>query len=320
MKFPRLLFVLVLLVCGELWISCGGGEAPALPTPVPTPLPTPDLPIIMAAGDISCDSATPLMPCKSLETSDLIRSQFALRDAVVVLPLGDLQYDAGTLAEFNKNYETTWGRLNQRAHPVPGNHEYLTTGARGYFDYFASRGVAVGNRNEGWYQYDVAGWHFIALNSNCEQIGGCNSSSAQYRWLVADLTANKSKCTVAYMHYPFLSSGANGNNPQILPMIQLLYDNSVDIVLAGHDHNYERFFPMTPQGVRDPVRGLRLFVVGTGGRDQTDFKTQLPSSDFRTKDHFGALRIVMKDGAYDWQFVSATDNGRIVDNGAGICF
>lgn len=314
---PRVISALFLLCSMAALSSCGGGGT-SEPTPVPTPVPTPNFPVIVAAGDISCDSATPQLPCKSKETSDLIMSERALHPALVVLPLGDLQYESGTLAEFRKNYHATWGRVNEYAHPVTGNHEYETRGATGYFDYFASVGVAVGARNEGWYSYPIGDWRFIALNSNCGPLGGCTSGSAQYRWLQAELLQNKQKCTVAYMHHPFLSSGQNGSTPELLPMMRLLYENNVDIVLAGHDHLYERFNPITPDQVADPAKGLRLFTVGTGGRDLYEFSRVLPNSERRYKDSFGVLRITMKDLAYDWSFVNIA--GIVVDSGSGVCF
>ena len=311
--------VVLVLVGGALAAyACGGSLSPQGPTTVPTPVPTPNLPVVMAAGDISCDSATPQLPCKSKETSDLILSEKALRSAVVVLPLGDLQYESGTLAEFNKNYHPTWGRLNEFAHPAPGNHEYETRNATGYFDYFATQGVAVGARNEGWYSYNVGDWHFISLNSNCGNIGGCNQGSAQFRWLQGDLLSNQRKCTIAYMHHPFLSSGQNGSTPELLPLMRLLYESSVDLVLAGHDHTYERFNPITPEQVPDATKGLRLFVIGTGGRDLYQFPRVLPNSAVRVNSSFGALRITMKDQGYEWAFVAV--GGSVLDSGSSLCF
>jgi hypothetical protein len=318
MKF-RILWPFLLFVFGAVVLNACGGSTQESPTPVPTPAPTPSFPAIMAAGDISCDSATPQLPCKSRETSDLILSERALRPGLVVLPLGDLQYESGTLAEFLKNYGATWGRLNALAHPAPGNHEYETRNATGYFDYFAGVGVGVGARTEGWYSYDVADWHFIALNSNCASIGGCNTGSAQYRWLQSDLLAHKQKCTVAYMHHPFQASGPNGNTPELLPFMRLLYENNADIVLSGHEHSYERFIPITPDLVPDAVKGLRLFVVGTGGRDLTAFvRPPVAHSAARTNEYFGALRIVMKSGAYEWAFLNIA--GTVIDSGDGVCF
>ena len=245
-------------------------------------------------------------------------SERALHPAVVVLPLGDLQYDSGTLAEFRKNYHVTWGRFNEVSHPVTGNHEYDTRGAAGYFDYFASVGVAVGARNEGWYSYSIGDWRFVALNSNCGSVGGCNAGSAQYRWLQSELLQTKQKCTVAYMHHPFLSSGQNGSTPALLPLMRLLYENNVDLVLAGHDHLYERFHPLTPEQVADPAKGLRLFTVGTGGRDLYTFPRVLPNSAVRDNQNFGVLRITMKEAAYDWSFVNI--GGVVIDSGSGACF
>lgn len=310
------------LVCALALLSAcgGGGSTPSAPSGGggPTPTATPLYPAIMAAGDISCDTATPQLPCKSKETSDLILAERRLRDVVVALPLGDLQYESGTLAEFNKNYHPTWGRVNAFAHPAPGNHEYETRNAQGYFDYFATQGVAVGARTEGFYSFDVGDWHFVALNSNCGPIGGCNVGSAQYRWLNLDLLANKKKCTVAYMHHPFISSGQNGNNLNVVPLMSLLYDNNVDIVLAGHDHSYERFSPMTPQQVPDASRGFRMFVVGTGGRDLYQFPRVLPTSERRLNSNFGVLRLIMQPTSYDWQYVLI--DGTIADSGSASCF
>ena len=178
MKLRNLSALVLCLASAAALHACGGGSTNG-PTPVPTPAPTPNFPMIVAAGDISCDSATPQLPCKSKETSDLILAERALHPAVVVLPLGDLQYDSGTLAEFNKNYNATWGRVNEVAHPVLGNHEYETRFATGYFDYFQSKNVFVGSRTEGWYAYSVGDWRFLALNSNCGNISGCTTGSAQ---------------------------------------------------------------------------------------------------------------------------------------------
>ena len=314
--FLRTVTPLSLLAGALLLQACGGGVTEG-PTPVPTPAPTPNFPAIMAAGDISCDSINTDLPCKSKETSDLIIQERSLRNLVVVLPLGDLQYDYGTLAEFRKNYQTTWGRVNDISHPVPGNHEYETSNASGYFEYFASVGVGVGNRTEGWHTFPVGNWRFFALNSNCSRIGGCGTNSPQYRWLQSELLANRQKCAVAYWHHPFISSGQNGDAPEMRPIIDLLYLNNVEIVLAGHDHLYERFGPMTPAQVPDPVKGLRLFTVGTGGRDLYRF-IRNPTSAFRSNEDYGVLRIVMKDESFETGFVKIS--GVVADPTSGVCF
>lgn len=318
MKFHKLCAVAAIVSCMLALHACAGSSTPDGPTPVPTPAPTPNFPVIIAAGDISCDSATPGLPCKSKETSDLAIAERALRAAVLVLPLGDLQYEAGTLAEFNRSYHTTWGRLNDVARPVPGNHEYDTARATGYFSYFSQQGVNVGSATEGWYEHNVGDWHFVALNSNCGAIGGCGENSPQYRWLQQDLAANRRKCTVAYMHHPYLSSGQNGSTPALGPIMRLLYNNNAEIVLAGHEHSYERFIPITPDGVADAAKGLRFFVVGSGGRDLYTFPRTLPNSERRYNESFGVLRIVMKEAAYDWAFVNIA--GITIDSGSGVCF
>ena len=313
---------LLLIGVALLSASCGGGGLPQLPTPVGTPTPqaNPGFPAILAAGDVSCDTATPQLSCQSRATSEILIRERERRagTGVAVLPLGDLQYDIGTFAEFNANYDKTWGRLNEVAHPTPGNHEYDTRNASGYFDYFLTKGVSVGARNEGWYDFEFAGWKFISLNSNCSRIGGCHQGSSQYRWLQGVLLQNRAACTVAYMHHPFVSTGLNGNTPELFPIMQLLYENRVEIVLSGHDHNYERFVQMTPQAVEDTARGFRLFVVGTGGRDLQGFTRTHARTAFRKNDEFGVLKIELKEGQYQWAFV--TIDGRHLDPGQGVCF
>jgi hypothetical protein len=310
-----------ILATGLIAWACGG-SLPQIPTPLPTPTPagTPKPPAIFAAGDISCDTATPGLACQSKATSDLILKEREGRTGSVVLPLGDLQYDNGTFNEFNVNYDKTWGRLNEFAHPTVGNHEYDTARAAGYFSYFQLKGVAVGSANELWYDFDFAGWHFVSLNSNCERIGTCNAGSVQYRWLEANLSQNRAtRCTVAYMHHPFRSSGLNGDTQALQPLMQLLYTNNVDIVLAGHDHDFEVFDPITPQGVSDPEKGFRMFVVGTGGRDLQGWTRAAASpTAFRFNEAFGVLKIELKETQYQWALVAT--KGTIVKTGNGTCF
>ena len=319
MKFRGIATGLTLLTFGLTGAGCGGGSVVDSPTPVPTPQPSPSLPAVMAAGDISCDSSTPQLPCKAKDTSDLILRERAQRSKVLVLPLGDLQYEAGTLTQFRTNYEVSWGRLNEISRPVAGNHEYETRGAAGYFDYFGGAGILVGERGAGWYAYNLGSWHFVALNSNCDFVGGCQAGSPQYRWLQTDLLNSRQPCTIAYLHHPFISTGQNGNTPALLPLIRLLYENRAEMVLTGHDHDYERFVPMTPELVPFPAGGLRFFVVGTGGRDLRAFgRPALPITAFRTNEHFGALRIELSESSYEWAFMNTA--GTVLDRGSAACF
>src|SRR5664279_3941289 len=240
-------------------------------------------PVIAAAGDIACDPADAhfnggngtLNVCQQKVTSNqLVAGNFA-----AVLSLGDNQYYCGSLAAFQQSYDLSWGRVKAITHPVVGNHEYLThggsgpstgcdttnTNGAGYFSYFGS---AAGTQGQGYYSFNVGAWHLIALNSNCGSAGGCGATSAQGKWLAADLAAHRNQCVLAYWHIPLFSSGGRAN-ANTLSFWQQLYAAHADLVLDGHDHIYERFAPQTPAGVADPVNGIPEITVGTGGADHT---------------------------------------------------
>jgi len=270
-------------------------------------------PVIAAAGDIACDPASDSFnngegnptSCRQKYTSDLLLDA----DLAAILPLGDVQYECGGYQAFLQSYDPTWGRVKSISHPVIGNHEYLTsggtdctkdnTGAAGYFRYF---GVAAGDPSQGYYSYDIGAWHLIALNSNCEDAGGCNFDSPQGRWLRTDLVAHRSLCTLAYWHIPLFSSGGRtAVNTQTI--WEILYANDVDVVLTGHDHIYERFAPQTADGTLDPERGIRSFVVGTGGSNHTELEIIAPNSEVRDTETYGVLKLTLHPDSYDWQFV-----------------
>ena len=276
------------------------------PTPEPTAPPTIASPVIAAAGDIACDPASTYFAagegrddrCQQRATSDLLLDD----DVSQVLTLGDNQYEDATLAAFRASYDPSWGRVKDKTRPAIGNHEYRTAGAAGYFGYF---GDVAGEPSKGYYSYDVGDWHLVALNSNCTQVGGCAAGSAQERWLRADLAAHPRACTLAYWHHPTFSSGKHGNNSSTAPLYQALQDAGADVVLAGHDHLYERFARQTAAGVADPTRGLRSFVVGTGGKNHYAFNTPKPNSEFRDGTSHGVLKLTLRPDGYDWQFVQA---------------
>ncbi|HEU5321805.1 MAG TPA: metallophosphoesterase, partial [Methylomirabilota bacterium] len=208
------------------------------------------------------------------------------------------------------------GRHKGRTRPAVGNHEYGTPGAAGYFDYF---GAAAGGPGKGWYGYDLGAWHVIALNSNCAQAGGCHAGSEQERWLRADLAAHPAECTLAYMHHPRFSSGnQHGGSPGVEPLWRALHDHGAEMVLAGHDHDYERFAPQTPGGALDPKRGVRQFVVGTGGRSLRKFGPPKPNSEARDNTALGVLHLRLRDGSYDWRFV-AEPGKSFTDSGSDRC-
>jgi len=274
---------------------------------------------IAAAGDIACDpessafngGAGTLTECHQVGVSDAILA--GGYDAV--LPLGDVQYDSGTASEFAGSYVPSWGRLKAITHPAVGNHEYGSPGAAPYFQYF---GAAAGEPGKGYYSYDLGSWHLIALNSNCAQIGGCAVGSPQELWLKADLAAHPVGCTLAYWHHPLFSSGQNGDAESMAPIWGDLYASGADVVLNGHDHDYERFAPQDAQGGRDDARGIREFVVGTGGKNHMTFKTIQPNSELHDTSSFGFLELTLSDGAYAWRFVSDPPGG-LADSGRDTC-
>ena len=266
-------------------------------------------PVIVAAGDIAgCDSNG------DEATAELL----AEINGTIIAALGDEAYENGSAQDFRKCYDPTWGRFKNRTFPVPGNHEYMTEGAEGYFGYF---GKAAGDPSEGYHSYDLDRWHIIALNSNrCLGNVGCYFISPQVRWLKSDLAANEDKdCTLAYMHHPLFTSGEyRPGVPEVKPLWEALHEAGVDVVLSAHDHNYQRFTPQDPDGRADPERGIREFVVGTGGRSHYDIETALPNSEVHTDDTYGVLKLTLRVGNYDWRFV-AVDGAVFTDSGHGQC-
>ncbi|MCA1712181.1 MAG: metallophosphoesterase [Actinobacteria bacterium] len=226
------------------------------------------------------------------------------------LPLGDLQYEDATLSKFQQVYDPTWGRLKAISRPAVGNHEYYLAGASGYFDYF---GEAAGPREQGYYSYDIGTWHVVALNSNCT-IVACAAGSAQEQWLRADLAASSADCTLAYFHHPYL--GAQTSTNQLGSLWRALYDNRADVVLAGHEHNYQRFAPQDASGTVDRVNGIREFVVGTGGKNLTS-SADAANRELLYRAGFGVLLLTLGDGSYDWRF--AGTQGQPVDDGSSTC-
>jgi hypothetical protein len=276
-------------------------------------------PVIAAAGDIACSAAQAarvrvtgnLTRCSMRETSDLLLTT----PLTAVLALGDLQYESGKLRDFKREYRKTWGRVLAITHPTVGNHEYLTRGAAGYFAYFGRR---AGSPGHGYYSYNIGAWHLISLNSNCVQVRGCDAGSRQGRWLAADLRANRNRCTLAYWHHPRFSSGIHGDQPQTGPFWNALYAAGADVVLVGHDHDYERFVPLTPAGRPDRKRGIRQFVVGTGGKNRDRFKKVRSGSVRRSAKSFGVLMLTLHKTSYEWRFVATADSN-FTDTGKGTC-
>jgi hypothetical protein len=226
-----------------------------------------------------------------------------------VFALGDNAYPSGTTENYHTCYDTTWGRHKARTRPVPGNHEYDGgLAAAPFFDYFGANAGAPG---AGYYSYDLGNWHVIALNSSL----AVGPRSVQAAWLRSDLAANTSRCTIAYWHFPLFSSSEHGNIEQMREFWHILYDAGADVVLSAHDHVYERFAPQDPDGAADPNRGIREFVVGTGGAPPYPFVDVKPNSEMRLSAN-GVLRLALKAGSYDWTFIPVNGAG---DSGSATC-
>jgi len=262
-------------------------------------------PVLVGAGDIGTCAGT----------GDAATAALVAATAGTVVTLGDNVYSSGTAAQFAGCYGPTWGRFKSRTRPAPGNHDYLTPGAAGYFGYF---GAAAGPRGKGWYSYDLGAWHIIALNSNCG-IVGCGPGSEQNRWLRADLAAHGAQCTLAYWHHSrFSSDYSHGNNAGVAPFWDALYQYGADVVLSAHAHDYERFAPQTPAGRADPAFGIREIVSGTGGESHYGFKAPQPNSQVRNAATFGVLKLTLHSRGYDWRFVPQPGK-TFTDSGTGSC-
>jgi acid phosphatase type 7 len=228
-----------------------------------------------------------------------------------VFTTGDDAYPRGTAEDFQKCYDPTWGRFKARTYPTPGNHEYYSPNGDPYYAYFGSRSGAVG---KGYYSYDLGKWHIVALNSNID----AQTGSAQERWLKADLTAHPKACTLAYWHHPVFSSGVHGNDPKMKDIWQTLYGASVDVVVNGHDHHYERFAPQNPDGKAEPKRGIREFVVGTGGAELRELATVRPNSEVQNTATYGVIKFVLQPKSFSWEFIPI-QGSTFMDKGTQAC-
>jgi hypothetical protein len=277
--------------------------------------------IVAGAGDIACGIGSSGASCKQGATSDVL---LAINPDKVI-NLGDVQYQTGSLSDFQNFYDPAWGRLKAKTSPAVGNHDYLTSGAAGYFDYFNGVGNAsgpAGDRSKGYYSYNLGNWHFIALNSNCSQVS-CGTSSTQYAWLRNDLAQDTHPCSLIYMHHPLASSDTRNFDASIpfQPLLQLFYDDGGEIVLAAHSHFYERFARMNANRSADTNYGFRYIVVGTGGRNVYGFGSIRPLSEVRNGNSFGVIKLTLRSNDYTWDFVPAagysfTDTGTEACHGA----
>ena len=283
-------------------------------TPVDLPSYTPA--VIDTPTDISTDNGDPVLvgagdiaSCSS--SGDEATANLLDGIAGTVFTAGDNAYESGSAVEFANCYYPTWGRFKTRTNPSPGNHDYNTSGATGYYGYF---GTAAGDPTKGYYSYNLGAWHVIVLNSEISTSAG----STQETWLRQDLVDNPSTCTLAYWHEPRFSSGStHGSTSGVQPLWQALYDFHAEVIVNGHEHNYERFAPQSPTGNAD-VNGIREFVAGMGGRSHYGFGTILTNSVAHNSDTYGVLKFTLHATSYDWQFVPEAGK-TYADSGTAQC-
>jgi hypothetical protein len=318
--------LLVATVVG-VFAACTASAA-AAPSPRGAVVPAPVR--IAAVGDIACKNPPGTNPhvCRYDDVSNVI----AAGGYQAFLALGDNQYEAGSYPDYIANYAPYFGPFLPITYPVPGNHEYGTADAAGYFQYFGD----LAHGPNGWYSFDLGSWHVIALNSAiCSPYTGaaCDAGTPEYEWLKADLAAHPNSrypCTLAYWHHPVWDWEKYQNNHWVQsfdydrakPFWQLLYRAGADVVLSGHNHNYQRYAPMDAAGAADPSRGIREFIVGTGGRNINNLgsvSTMPPTFVTGQDTSFGVLALTLRAGSYDWSFQTAAGSPAYVDLGSAAC-
>lgn len=266
---------------------------------------------LVGAGDIAS--------CKNPEGA---RATAKLIEGIpgTVFAAGDLAYERGSTAEFQNCYGATWGEFKARTKPALGNHEYAEPTASGYFQYW---GMQAGPAGKGYYSFDLGSWHIVALNTNCnaEDLGGCGKGSPQEEWLRKDLAEHPDACVLAYGHHALFSSGVfkgHAIHPELKELWRDLYAAHAALVLAGHEHSYERFVPQDPEGKADPVNGIREIVVGTGGRSHDPLGFAIANSEIRNTDTYGVIKLTLTPGHYNWQFIPEEEK-TFTDSGSGEC-
>ncbi|QYF99874.1 MULTISPECIES: metallophosphoesterase [Massilia] len=272
---------------------------------------------VYAAGDIArCKHPDPRWS-GAAATATLVEWALRADPRAVVLTLGDHTYPNGTAREFADCYGPTWGRFRERTWPTPGNHEYNTRDALPYFDYFGER--ARGVDGNGYYSLRLGSWLLVSLNSNLEG----ERHAAQLAWLRAELDRSTASCTLAFWHHPAFSSGGHRGPGRMHDAWDILHRAGAELVLSGHDHDYERFAPQDARGRPDRARGLRQFVVGTGGAYATPFLRIRDNSEVREASFDGVLRLRLLENGYEWQFLAADPErvpaGATLDRGLGAC-
>ena len=319
---PRRLSIAPLLLALVGCSTAGAPSATVAPTPTVTPsatelatsapsasaAPTPVEPaILLAAGDVAaCDEVG------DTATAALVEQMLADDPDATVAILGDSVYPSGSAQTYAECFDPVWGPFRERIRPAIGNHEIADDGGAAYFTYF---GAAAGTPGEGWYAYDLGAWHVVVLNSNCELVD-CGEGSPQVDWLRADLAASDAACVLAYWHAPRFSSGPHGGTETVATFWNVLSEADAVLVLVGHEHQYERFAPLTPDGAAD-ADGTRQLTAGTGGKALRPAGEPVANSEVIVDDAFGVLRLELGEDGYAWRFV--TVDGTDADAGSGGC-
>ena len=275
-------------------------------SPVPTPTPTPEPVLLVAAGDIGrCDS-----------TADDDTGALAAALPGIVATLGDTAYDSGTRQQLAECFGGSWGRVKDRIRfAVTGNHDVMTDKGLPLQEYLGAAAVRDGKT---YFSEDVGAWHVVVLDTDCDTVGGgCRSDSPEATWLKADLEASDARCTVALYHHPRFSSGYHGSTGSIKALWRILYEGGVDLVLNGHDHDYERFAPQDADGNLDDATGITEIVAGTGGGKLRSFGRPIANSLVRSSDSYGVLQVSLEADGWSFRFVDTTD--RFSDEGTGTC-
>ncbi|HEX2756578.1 MAG TPA: metallophosphoesterase [Candidatus Limnocylindrales bacterium] len=261
--------------------------------------------VLTGAGDIADCTLK-----GAAQTSDLLIGQ-----AGSIFTAGDNAYEDGSAANFGDCYGPTWGRVKDRTIlTAAGNHDWNTDGAAGYLAYF---GAAAAPQGVTWYSTDLGAWHVVVLDSDCARVGGCDDASPQGRWLAKDLAASEARCTLAIWHHPRFSSGEHGNDREVAPFWDQLHAAGAELVVNGHDHDYERFAPQDAAGKVERPGGLREIVIGTGGGELRAFHTLAANSEFRQAGTWGVLRLTLHPANYDWEFLPVDSD--LADSGSTPC-
>ena len=321
-----LVLVVVLFAAFAFWQLRPRPEGPepppteVAPTELPPTEPITELPpepiTVVAAADIACDPEEDgfedgegsTNACQQMATSQLALDA----DPDLVLLPGDTQYETAELDAYRESFHPSWGRLKDVIRPVPGNHEYETDDASGYFAYF---GDAAGDPFRGYYAFEEGGWLFVGANTVCDEVGGCDVGDEQYEWLRETLEASDATCQAAFWHDPRWSNGNYDDEEMVAAMYELLYDHGVELLLSGDSHNYQRFEPLDPDR-RVDERGVRQFIVGAGGKNLQEAEPG-PELAASNAEEFGVLRLELRPDDYSWEFLSTGEDFR--DDGRADC-